>query len=131
MRRALLILGLLAALALLAGFGCTWLSAPRHTIDTEHVRQITEGMTGAEVEALLGAPGGFQASPNGVRYYSDSLVSYGGRRRAVELMMMRNVEWVGQDNFVTVIFDARDRVVFIYPGVVCQETFLDRVRRWV
>jgi hypothetical protein len=62
-RRALCIVGCFLVAAALGLF----LFAPRHRIDVEHSLLIRQGMTQAEVEALLGAPAdsydGYELSP--------------------------------------------------------------------
>jgi hypothetical protein len=117
---ALAVLG--TAVALAVGLWWVW---PRTAITRENAERIREGMTLAEVEAILGGPARDEA----------------GRRMFARVEYDRPLpasvsacEWIGKQDAVCVGFDADDRVVYVVAGRVTppperERGAFDRLRR--
>jgi hypothetical protein len=134
-KRLLLILGCLATV-LLAGYGTLRLMAPQHRITKENIAAIKEGMTEAEVQALLGVPAGDYSSKQtggvfilGDRPWADSFFA------GPDIVERDGGKfWVGDETSVWVRFDDVGQVVVVWPGRFIangNESFLTKLRRWL
>jgi hypothetical protein len=111
--------GVLALLLLIAFLYARILFGPHLKI--ENVDEIRDGMTQAEVEALLGGPPGYYRHPP-VRVYNLVFIVHPGVARGYDplpeqtkriraLQQARQEFWVG-DLLVHVLFDERGRVIY-------------------
>ena len=135
MRKRLLLILAWVASVLLAGYVTLRLTAPRHRITEENIEAIKEGMTEKEVEAILGVSAGAYGSKadTGVYLLLPSRPILVAPVSGVELIKRRGgKEWVGADVSLYVLFDEVGRVKEMLVGVVDgDETFLDKLRRWL
>jgi hypothetical protein len=118
--RRLVLFGLPAGLAVLAF--AAWLLWPRTAITRENAAKIQQGMTLAEVQAVLGEP----ADPRGEdsALWPDDVIPAGSR-----LVVGRF--WVGDDVLVVVAFDRGGRVEAVRVLGRARVTLADRLRRWL
>jgi hypothetical protein len=129
MRKPRLLLGV-GALALL---GLAEAPVPPHapprkaSVTVANYRRIREGMTAAQVRAVMGGPPGNYSKPGG------ALSDWSASRGPV------HQEWVGDDLIITVLFNDRGRVkgALVIGGCGCarmpeperEPTLSDRLRR--
>jgi hypothetical protein len=122
-RRRLLLFALAAAVVL---FGASiWLLWPRAcAITQENIDRIKVGMTFAEVEQILGGPPRDE-NHRGALYIDALHISHAHKEDDCR-------QWIGQEHGVTVYF-ADQRVSASRHGDVVwlEESFLDRLRRWL
>jgi hypothetical protein len=118
-RRRLLIVAVVGAtVALAVG---AWLLWPRTAITRENAAKIREGMTLAEVEAILGGPARDD--------YTGPLLPDG----PAELACVALPRWASDRVVIWVSFDADGRVEWsekVHTRRI-EESPLDRVRRWL
>jgi hypothetical protein len=109
MRRRKLLVAL-AGLAVMVAAGAVvgWPRANRVT--WENYDRIREGMTRAEVEAILGPPGDYRTGPT-IALNGSVIAPYGSRHQG---------DWVGNEGFIGVVFDS---------GVVEHKYFYRTVKR--
>jgi hypothetical protein len=122
-RRLLLCVGVVACLGLAVG-GFVWLTLPPPGVTRENYERIREGMSQADVEAVLGVPPGAYgrggiaeiASSNSILVFDPS---------------WRTECWAGDTISIQVSFDTDGRVAWKSYSVILreQETFWERLRR--
>jgi outer membrane protein assembly factor BamE (lipoprotein component of BamABCDE complex) len=149
-KRLLLILICLASVLLSGYLALRLMSLSNDKITQENFDKIKLGMTENEVEALLGGPAGVYTFKAITGQYSVR----GGRQRDVMIDESRwtlgrgfailsgldlikekgGKEWVAEEYAVFVRFDEHGRVVeseWSWFGVIENESFLARLRRWL
>jgi hypothetical protein len=99
-RRTLLVVVVGLAVVVAAGVVVLWPSETRPT--EENLRRIREGMTGAEVAAILGPPGDFSTGP--VRFRPLTL-----QDEDSDLRLDREWTWLTDEGVTFVEFDADGR----------------------
>jgi hypothetical protein len=121
-RRRVLLLGSVAVVAALAVAVWVW---PRPSaITVENAERIQNGMTRAEVEAILGGPARWEASSDAVT------TARHGHARPSE---PPDHQWVSDYAVVWVFFDDDGLVLGTMSRAVfpTDESLLDRFRRWL
>jgi hypothetical protein len=120
-RCRLLLLALLVALVLLGvGVYALW---PRAGITRTNASAICDGMTRAEVAAIMGGPPGDYHTPGRECSYDYSFLHPGNST---------SEEWIGDEGLVLVAFDAEGRAVAnLFVEVHQEETVFDKFRRWI
>ncbi len=135
-KRVLLWAGLLVVLAAVGLASVQLLSARRHNINVNTVRQVRTGMTVAEVETLLGASPGDHGRGEVV------LVRTPDAGTLPLLVPLANIDpasrpatriYAGEDAGVVVWLDPDQRVTRVQIQLLTREpeSVLARVRRWV
>ena len=139
-KRTFLRLGIAGLTSLALFLGYLWLTAPTHRIDRASFEQISDGMTQAEVEAILRVPPGKHSAgsalmegkrPDGSTFgvavdeiwptdeELQTWVKDTGRRAAL---------WAGDRGMIMIVFDAGNRVTEKQFHPAYNEGLLARVR---
>jgi hypothetical protein len=129
-RRLLLVsLGLLACLFI--GFvAFLWLTDPKDRVTFESWKRLSKGMSNAEVERILGRP------PDEVeKIVSEARVDVSDKgAKEVALKWFWFKKWDGEKARIWVIFGDNDADAvqrFAGDHFVIEESFLDKLRRWL
>jgi hypothetical protein len=137
-RRRMLLFGLLAAVAAVVGIAvAAWLLWPGSAITRENAADIREGMTLAEVEAMLGGPARDETTGPVEREEPPEFAepdARGIRWRITFLDMRSGVHrWESDQARVWVHFDDAGRATdcHVFPMRRVQESPLAMVRRWM
>lgn len=129
--RVLLGIGALALLGTTAAVTIALLSTKhQHNITEDGYEQIKEGMTLAEVEAIIGGPAG---NYTGGRHEGRIGIVGGAAYYPLdEENPARDEQWIGEERWVGVVM-YRDRVLTKYWGEVyrVESTILDRIRKLI
>jgi hypothetical protein len=97
----------ISSVSLIAVVVGAWLLVPRSRINLENFKQIKEGMSQGEVEALFGGPPGDYANwphPKRINQFV-ALVLQGNDDDMVHRF------WLGEEGVVKVVFDSHARVI--------------------
>lgn len=125
-RRRVLLLGSVAVVAALAL--TAWAVWPRQplVITEANILRIKEGMTRAEVEAILGGRARNDVGRAAYGSYPDGLWASAVTHGAVQ-------EWIGPEYAVGVVFRDDDRVLLVMGGrmMLHDETLVQRLLRWL
>ncbi len=125
-RRRLLLLALPVTLVLVGiAAWAPWPESVHPGVTLENAARIKEGMTRAEVEAIMGKPAAhpLRQAANGQWILRDTTV-WEWRSPAYERGSPAGFQ-------VVVICDSKSRVVEVFcPGLPRQESLLERFRRW-
>ncbi len=118
-RRRVLLLGSVAIVAAMAV--AMWAVWPRPSaITEENAAKIQQGMTLAEVEAILGGPARDET---------------GGAEASLYVIMILGDEreWIAPGIAINIRFDGDNRVALVHRGatLTLDGSFLDRVCRWL
>ena len=135
-RRRLLMFGFLVMLVML-GVG-VWLLLPTTAITRENAAKIQEGMTLAEVEAILGGPARSEADGYGHAYRID-IESPSHRERnqkdhkatSSKDMGVATYRWTSAERKVEVDVNADLNVLSFWSGFPLEPPLLDRIRCWL
>ena len=142
-KRIWLRLGLVGLLGLAAFIAYLWLTMPSHRIDRASFEQIAEGMTQAEVEAILRAPPGKHCASTAQVEMKRHDGSSGGifvneiwdiveeHQRELQADQRRAAVWAGDRGMIIVTFDAADRVVEKHFHDMYNEGLVTRARNWL
>jgi SmpA / OmlA family len=129
-RRRLLLFALPVTLVLLGS--AAWALWPHSTAITwENAKKIKEGMTMADVEAILGGPTRDETAGCAVPdMWAEDADPPGMFIRSAYLP--KSIFWTSEQRAIEVIFkDDRVWRCYSYPAVRVRDTFLDRARRWI
>jgi hypothetical protein len=101
-------------------------------IDAEHCGRIKEGMSQAEVEAILGGPPG-DFTTGAVVYSPLGAVIYSPLFADLSSSHVREEVWDGNEGEILVCFDKQGAVWFsLYQtGTMVPLSFVDRLRAWL
>jgi hypothetical protein len=137
-RRKLLVALAVSAVVVAVGLFVLWPRTDR--ITRENYERIKEGMSRAEVESLLGAPGDYRTGPVG--YQTAEYKAAVGRPPSISLRGTKPALWLGDHALVEVAFGqdgrALDSESGFYQGVKLAQDPLDNLlwraerlwRRW-
>jgi outer membrane protein assembly factor BamE (lipoprotein component of BamABCDE complex) len=125
MRKRVVLILVVLAIALLGGYLLLWATAPTDSITADNAAKIYEGMTEPDVEQVLGGPAGVY-HPDGETWawvLENGRITIGHRRKI----------WVGRAGGIRVHFDEGGRVA-VSQWVDGPERSLDllaKLRRWL
>jgi len=139
-KRTCLRFGIVGLTSLALFLGYLWLTAPTHRIDRASFEQISDGMTQAEVEAILRAPPGKHSSASAM---IESQLADGSTcgvavdeiwptdedlQAPVKEAGRRAALWAGDRGMIMIVFDAGNRVTEKQFHPAYNEGLLARVR---
>jgi hypothetical protein len=122
-RRHWLYLLLAAIMAVVAAGGWVYWLEVRPGITRQNAARIQDGMTIAEVEALLGGPAGDYQTPG--RPHTTYMYHYAHPVGSVEK------KWIGDEGLAIVAFDSEGRVVVHLYIDAADYSMHARLRRWI
>ena len=139
-KRTFLRLGIAGLTSLALFLGYLWLTAPTHRIDRASFEQISDGMTQAEVEAILRAPPGKHSSASAMIEFkrpdgsSDAIAVDEAWPTDEELQAQgkdtgrRAALWAGDRGMIMILFNADNRVTEKQFIPICHQGLVARVR---
>jgi hypothetical protein len=141
MRKRMLGLVLLAAFTALMTFvGWRTFASPGCRINQDNFDQIREGMSQADVEAILGVPPGYHGTRRAVvsprRELHPAIFTQGGITVTLDAGEVTTKGWVGDDGAILLTFDAAGRVIHkSIPEVDYPDPdppgLIERLRSWL